>query len=123
MGVMRTPGHWPSASFSRWARPVPPWASTRRVFRPRPIPRNLLDIFRWGPRNGPQAPNPRRAPAEPWRASTLHRRLLLGRGVHGSRENLLVGEAGALAHGAEVLVVLRAQRLHVLGVHERAEVR
>src|SRR5207244_5393819 len=27
-------------------------------------------LLRWGPRNGPQTPNARRAPATPWRSSS-----------------------------------------------------
>src|SRR5712692_5583298 len=107
---MRTPGHPPSVSLSCWARPRPPRSSTRRVFRPWPIPRKR-DRLTWGPRNGPHTPNARKRPGK-------HGALL----VHRSRPDLLVGESGALAGIAEVDVVFRAQRLHVVGLHQRAEV-
>src|SRR5882672_8088458 len=31
----------------------------------------MIRLLRWGPRNGPQTPNARRAPAEPSRASII----------------------------------------------------
>src|SRR5215470_7670109 len=37
-----------------------------------------LDFFGWGPRHGPQTPNVRRAPADPWRSSsTLYLNVLV----------------------------------------------